>query len=222
MRIPLLFATAAFAVAAAPAGTNWASTTTITPEGGFRMGNPAARVKLVEYGSLTCSHCAQFARQSAQPLTSYIRSGKVSFEYRNFVLNGVDVTASLLARCGGPAKFFRLADQIYASQPQWMDRFGKVTPAERDKINALPEKERMIRVAEVSGLMQIAARNGVSAVQVKRCIADEAGLARLEALSKRGTEQGVAGTPTFFINGRRAEVNSWATIEPLIQQAGGR
>ena len=51
------------AAVAAPAGQNWVDTVTATPEGGFRMGNPNAKVKLVEYASLTCSHCAHFHTQ---------------------------------------------------------------------------------------------------------------------------------------------------------------
>ncbi|HEX2762279.1 MAG TPA: thioredoxin domain-containing protein, partial [Allosphingosinicella sp.] len=46
----------------APVARDWTRTVVATPEGGFRMGNPAARVKLVEYGSLTCGHCAAFSR----------------------------------------------------------------------------------------------------------------------------------------------------------------
>ena len=67
------------------------------------MGNPKAKVKLVEYGSLTCPHCRHFAETGMVPLKAYVKSGKVSFEYRNYILNGIDVAATLVARCGGAA-----------------------------------------------------------------------------------------------------------------------
>ena len=74
---------------------DWTRTVVATPEGGFRMGNPNAPVKLVEYGSLTCRHCADFApgRDAAAGRHAMSASGKVSYEYRNFILNGLDVAA---------------------------------------------------------------------------------------------------------------------------------
>ena len=49
-----------------------------TPEGGFLMGNPNAKVKLVEFGSLTCPHCAEFEEQGGKPLVdNYVKKGLV-------------------------------------------------------------------------------------------------------------------------------------------------
>ena len=53
------------AAVAAPAGTSWSATVTQTPEGGFVMGNPQAKVKLIEYGSYTCSHCRDFSAEAS-------------------------------------------------------------------------------------------------------------------------------------------------------------
>ena len=56
----------------------------MTPEGGFRMGNPAAPIKLVEYGSLACPHCRHFEETGYKPLLqTYVRTGRVSYEFRN-------------------------------------------------------------------------------------------------------------------------------------------
>ena len=52
----------------APAGKSWAETVVITPEGGYRMGNPDAPIKIVEFASLTCSHCAEFAEAASASL----------------------------------------------------------------------------------------------------------------------------------------------------------
>ena len=66
------------------------------------MGNPNAEVKLVEFGSMTCPHCAEFDEQGGKPLIdNYVKNGQVSFEFRNFVRDPFDMTASLIARCGG-------------------------------------------------------------------------------------------------------------------------
>ncbi len=78
------------ATIAPPAGKAWAEVVTKTPEGGYRMGNPEAPIKLIEYGSLTCSHCAEFAHEAMAELRdSFVASGRVSFEMRNFVRDGI-------------------------------------------------------------------------------------------------------------------------------------
>ena len=53
----------------APNGGDWSTIVSATPEGGFVMGNPNAPVKLVEFGSMTCPHCAEFDEAAMKPLT---------------------------------------------------------------------------------------------------------------------------------------------------------
>lgn len=204
-----------------PAARDWTKTIVQTPEGGYRMGNPAAPVKLIEYGSLTCPHCAHFSASAKAPLEAKVRSGKVSFEFRNFVLNGIDVTATLLSRCATPANYFRLTESLYAAQPQWVGRISGLPQSEKDKLKALPENERLGRLADIGGLTQIAGRAGVTSQQAKACLADPAGLARLEKMADAASAQGVTGTPTFFVNGKMVSADDWSAIEPEIRQAGG-
>lgn len=204
------------------AARDWSRMVVATPEGGFRMGNPNARVKLVEYGSLTCSHCAEFAQEGEPALVrNYVRTGRVSYEYRNYILNGVDVVASLLARCSGPLGFFPMAQNLYATQQQWMSRISGLSQAQKDQIKALPEGQRLVRLGEVSGLAQVAARYGVAPARANQCLADKAGLDRLGQMAEAAQAVGVTGTPTFFINGVMADVNQWPGLEPLIRNAGG-
>lgn len=201
---------------------DWTQTVEATPEGGFRMGNPNAPVKVVEYLSLTCPHCADFARQGTPNLIrNYVRSGRVSLEYRNFVLNSVDATASLLARCATPANYFRMADRLFATQAEWFGRAQSVAEAQRDQLNALPTDQRLARMAELSGLTAIAGQHGVSAARARQCLADQAGIDRLGEIYQAAANLGVQGTPTFLINGSVVNVNSWPEIEELIRQAGG-
>ncbi|MEO7178610.1 MAG: thioredoxin domain-containing protein [Allosphingosinicella sp.] len=221
-------ASAVPAVAAAPAArraavrADWARNVVATPEGGFRMGNPAAKVKLVEYGSLTCGHCANFAKAGMASLVgTYVRSGKVSYEYRNFILNGLDVAATLVARCGGPSRFFPIADRLYATQGQWMGRVSGLTEAQKAQMNALPENQRLGRVAELAGLLQIGAQNGIASASAKRCLADPSALGRLGKIAEAANAQGVGGTPTFFINGANIGTHTWATLEPILRDGAG-
>ena len=82
---PVPTSAAALAKATAPAGKAWSDVVEVTTDGGYRMGNPDAPIKLVEYGSLSCPHCAHLAEESFNPLVNdFVRSGRVSFEYRSF------------------------------------------------------------------------------------------------------------------------------------------
>ena len=225
MKLRLLFLMAAASVAvasiapaqASSAQQDWSRSVEVTPEGGFRIGNPNAPVKLVEYASLTCPHCADFAGQAMGPLVAnHVRSGRVSFEFRNYILNGIDVAASLVARCADPAAFFPLADRIFATQENWFERLQALSQAEKDRIVALPPGEVFAEVARASGLIELAAENGVTAERARQCLADPAAIGRLEQMSQAARALGVEGTPTFFLNGTKLEVNSWPEIEPLL------
>ncbi|MFL6735367.1 MAG: thioredoxin domain-containing protein [Sphingomicrobium sp.] len=222
----MLAATASAVVTAAPqrraVARDWSKTVAATPEGGFRMGNPNAKLKLVEYGSLTCSHCQHFALAGVKPLIAdYVRTGKASYEYRNYILNGLDVSASLVARCGGAARFFPVADDLYSTQRQWMGRVTSLTQAQKDQLNALPEGQRLARLAEVAGLIAVGAKHGIPPAQAKRCLADQAALDRLGKMAEAASERGVHGTPTFFINGANIGTHSWATLEPILRESTG-
>ena len=95
--MPVVAAQASAATAKPAARIDWTRTFAVTPAGGFRMGNPKAKVSLIEYGSLTCPHCRHFAQTGVKPLIqNYVRSGKVSYEYRSLVLDGTDLTATLV------------------------------------------------------------------------------------------------------------------------------
>jgi protein-disulfide isomerase len=207
--------------AGAPAARDWTRIVAVTPDGGFRMGNPAARVKVVEYGSMTCPHCAAFSAGSKGPLAAYVRSGRVSFEFRHYVLNGIDVTASLLARCAAPANFFPLTETLFRTQASWVEKISGLSDAQKNQLKALPEGTRLGRLADIGGLTQIAASAGIAPVRAKQCLADPAGIARLEKLGQQADALGVQGTPTFFINGTMVHAAEWAELEPLIRQAGG-
>jgi protein-disulfide isomerase len=179
-------------------------------------------VKLVEYGSLTCIHCAAFAREGEPALVArYVRTGKVSYEFRNYILNGTDIAASLLARCSGPGGFFRMAATLYATRSQWIDPIARLPQAQRDAITAMTVQQRLVRLAEVAGLLPIAARFGVPPARGRQCLADQAAFDRLGTMAQAAQALGVDGTPTFFLNGNRLDVNEWPSLEPLIRQATG-
>jgi protein-disulfide isomerase len=74
-------------------------------------------VKLVEYVSYTCPHCAAFINSSGAVLKGQmVRSGSTSIELRHYIFNRIDLAAALIARCGGAAKFAGLTDTLFAQQ----------------------------------------------------------------------------------------------------------
>jgi protein-disulfide isomerase len=206
----------------APAGTEWA-TVVATPEGGYRMGNPDAPIKLIEYGSLTCPACAAFAQQAIEPLKAkYVATGKVSFEFRSFLLHGPDLMATMVMQCGGPGPFFTLLEAAYADQQNWLGKLSSMTPADQQRMQGLPIAAQNTALAQMSGLDQFAIQRGVSGDSVKQCLADPAMPDKLlKVRDTATTEFNLAGTPTFVINGKTVpNVASWADLEPQLLAAG--
>jgi protein-disulfide isomerase len=201
---------------------DWSRTVVVTPEGGFRMGNPAAKVKLVEYGSLACPHCRHFEETGYDPLVrGYVRSGRVSYEFRNFLLNAPDISVSLLAHCAGPARFFPMSEAVFTAQPQWFAKVSGLSQAQHDQIAKMPDAQRNIRLAEVAGFAQIAARFGVTPARARQCLSDPKGQNRLINITKVAQENGVHHTPTFLINGKLSDAATWDELEPELKTSLG-
>ena len=219
LSLPTLVAPAVSATRHKPVQTvDWTKTFAETPDGGFKMGNPNARIAIVEYGSLTCPHCRHFAETGLKPLLArYVRTGKATYEYRSLILNGIDVAATLVARCGGPSHFFPMAAQLYATQPTWI---GKITGAESERLNALPQDQMMLGVAKVTGLFPIAAAHGIPTAKAKTCVQDQAAADALQQMVQAASDKGVTGTPTFFVNDKLVPAYDWATLEPFLKDAG--
>lgn len=216
----------AFAFLGSPASakprTDWARTVVATGAGGFRMGNPAAKVKLLEYGSLACPHCRHFEETGYKPLVDqYVRTGRVSYEFRNLLLNAPDISISLLAHCAGAAKFFPMAQAVYAAQPQWLDKVAGINDAQKAEIEKMNDQQRVIRYAEIADFAQFAARFGVTPARARQCLADPKGLQKLLAITNRAGELGVNHTPTFFINGKVSDAATWEQLEPELKAALG-
>ena len=213
----------ATAAVAAPAGTDWTTTVAQTPEGGMRMGNPNAPVQLVEFASMTCSHCRDFAAQSSPALYDrYVKTGQVSYEFRNFVMNPIDLAASLLARCGGPQPFFTLTEQMFANQDDMLNRV-QAGGAALQAAQQSPGAQALVKTAEVAGLDKFVAMRGIPAAKANACLTNEAELNRLVAMNQAAVkDHSVQGTPTFLINGEvvappPAGTSLWDGLESKIK-----
>lgn len=205
---------------AAPAARDWTQAVAATPEGGFRMGNPNAPVKVIEYLSFACPHCAEFHAESAAGLfQTYVRSGRVSIEYRNILINAADIPAAVLARCAGGRAYFNMGHELMGSQRQWLGAMQNLSAAQRGQLRNQPPTAMAQRLAPMIGLDRIAARYGLTPAAQRACLGNMANFSQLETISNQARSQyGVEGTPTFVINGRVVtDTNSWSGIEPRLR-----
>jgi len=212
------------AAVAAPAGKAWSDIVAKTPEGGYVMGNPDAPIKLVEYGSLTCPHCAEFTKEASGELRdSFVASGRVSYEFRNFVRDAIDLTAARLTRCGSPESYFALTEQVFEYQPEIFKNAQAAGEAAYTAAMNQPEDKRALAIARITGLADFFAARGISQDQAAACLADTAAATALaKATQDQGDEFNITGTPTFLINGEKLEINSWRELKARLETLGAR
>ena len=146
------------------------------------LGDPKAKVKLVEYASLSCSHCATFNNQVFPAFKKkYIDTGKVHYTLREILTPPAQVAAAgyLTARCAGKDKYFTVVDAVFRGH------------------------DEMVKTGDARAVLVAAAQaGGLSEAQFEACLSDEAALQALNARVSRNAKQGeIAGTPTFVFNG---------------------
>jgi protein-disulfide isomerase len=209
------------AAVAAPAGTTWSQTVAQTPEGNFLMGNPSAAVKLVEYGSYTCSHCRDFSAEASEEIRKLVDTGKMNFEFRTYVRDPIDLTTALLARCGGKDIFYPLSEQFFANQTAMFDKIQGQDAAFK-AVESMPPAQRFGAIAQIAGLVEYAQQRGISADQAKQCLADTAAAEKIaKGVEAANTQYQISGTPSFLINGVLVDnVATWATLQPKLKAAG--
>ena len=141
----------------------------------------ASGVPMIEYGSLTCPHCAAFSREVLPELKKdYIDTGKVKFIFREFSRNPLDVAAFVLARCVGDDKAFAAIELLFSAQDKW----------------AFVDKplEPLIAAMRPTGLTHD---------QAMACLKDQSKVDAVAAVGKRATDEiKMNGTPTFVIDGK--------------------
>lgn len=204
---------------AEPTQRDWTQEIVETAEGGIRMGNPDAAVQLVEFVSLSCSHCRIFAEAAHKSLIDdYVRGGRVSLEIRNLVLDPFDTAAAIVSRCAEPRNYFALNDAILAEQERWVARLAALGEDELRKMDSLPTMEQMARIAAVAGFDRIAEEHGVPADRVGACLADANNLARVNDMHRAAVRLGVIGVPAFLVDGKLAEHHDWRGLKSLLRR----
>lgn len=206
--------------AAAPAP-RWSSTITASSIGAYTVGNPAAKIKLVEYFSYTCHVCGDFAKAAAVPLkTLYVDKGLVLFEYRNLVRDPIDMTAALLARCGGPKAFAGNHAAIFGGQAALLDKVTKASDAQKTSWFEGTTGQRARKIAADTGLTALMTARGYTLAQQNVCLDNEVAQAELTGMTNIGRNADrVGGTPAFFLNGRWLEVTAWPAVKSQLDLA---
>lgn len=208
---------------AAPDGQSWTDVVQVTDSDGYLLGNPDAPIKLVEYASLTCGACANFAQTGADPLKDdYVSTGVVSYELRNQVHNAFDLTLASLVRCSAPESFHPLADQVWKNFDQVMGNMQNAQ-AQLANVGQLPENERFVAIADAAGFLDFFAARGISRDQAAACLSDNEAVMAIGTRSDQQSEElNVTATPTFILNGRQLDERSWTDLEAVLQAAGAR
>jgi protein-disulfide isomerase len=170
--------------------------------GDMSMGSPTAKVKMVEYASASCSHCARFNNEVFPEVKKkYIDTGKVHYTLREFLTppNQVAAASFLMARCAGKDKYFPALDAVYRNQ------------------------EEMFRSGDFRGvLLRIAQSMGMTEDQFDKCVSNEAALKALNArVEKAARDAKISATPTFEINGKKVKEGeiTMAEIDTFVAEA---
>ena len=206
-----------------PPGGTWADVVNMSSAGGFVMGNPNAKVKLVEIGSLFCPYCKRFEDEGSPLLVEkYVKPGNVSWEFRPYAIHGpIDIAADIVARCGGLKTFFPLTKALYKDQPILEAK----VEAQKDKIEQLqnlPANQMFVGWANLLGLQDWAAARGVPQAKSNQCLADQKMIDReVQVMSDVNSQYpDFSGTPSFILSGKMLrKTGDWQTLEPQLKEA---
>jgi len=207
-----------------PPGGDWSQVVNATSAGGYMMGNPNAKVKLVEIGSLSCPHCRKFDEEGVPVLIDkYVKSGKVSWEFRTYVIHGpIDMAANLIVRCNGLKTYFPLVQSMYKDQTTWL---GKIETMPQDKlaqIQNLPTNQVFVTMASVMGLQDWAAARGIPQAKSNQCLSDQKQIDQQVQFTSDVNNQypDFQGTPAFVIDGKMLkDTASWDKLQPQLDAA---
>lgn len=208
--------------AAPPPGGDWTDVVNATPDGAM-MGNPKAKVKLLEIASLGCPFCKKFEDEGAPHLLELVKSGKISWEFRTYVIHGpIDMAANLIVHCNGLKTFFPLMKALYKDQRVWM---GKAEAAPREKLEELqnlPTNQVFVAMASLVGLQDWAAARGVPVAKSNQCLSNQQMIDHeVQVTSNVNTQfPDFKGTPSFAINGALLpDSGSWDKLKPQLEAA---
>ncbi len=162
------------------------------------LGDPDAPVRIVEYASFTCPHCANFHLGPFQQIKEqFIETGQVHYTVREVFFDRYGLWAAMVARCDGPDRFHGISELIYQTQQQWS---GGDSPA-----------------AVADNLRRLGRQAGMETEQVNACLEDsEMALALTASFQANAEADNIRATPTFMINGQQYSNMPWPEFERVL------
>lgn len=164
------------------------------------LGKVDAPVTVMEYASYTCPHCQNF-HETVYPdfKKNYIDTGKVKFVYREVYFDKFGLWAAMVARCGGPEKYFGISDLLYDTQKDWL------ASGEEAGIS--------------DALRKIGLKAGLTAEALDVCLNDkDMAKAMVAAYQANATNDKIEGTPSFIINGEKFGSMSYAELAKILDE----
>lgn len=198
---------------------NWAARTEVTADGSHSLGNPDAPVKLTEYLSYTCPHCARFHREADATLRlTLIPKGQIHITVVNLLRNPVDLTVAMLTSCGDPKRFWMRHNAFMATQETWLPKAQKMSREQQMRWYQGDTTQRMRAVASDFGFYAKVQQWGVDRAQADRCLADKVMLDKLRQQQASAKDLGITGTPSFVLNGQVQDFHDWPTLSKAISK----
>jgi protein-disulfide isomerase len=145
------------------------------------LGSADAKVTMVEYASLTCSHCGRFHNETWPAFRAkYVDTGKVRYILREFPLDPLAMAGSMLVRCAPEERRWPLVDLLFKQQANW----------------AFTNRP-------LDNLLGMVRQAGFTQESFESCLKRTDLYDALNQTKDRGAEKfGVNSTPTFIINGQ--------------------
>lgn len=168
------------------------------PLGERSLGRADAPVTVIEYVSLTCPHCANFHKTIFPRMKKeFIDTGKVRYVVREFPIGRSAGNAAIANRCAPEDKYFFVLGQFLSRQPEWVSQDVRL-----------------------DAIFAVAKSGGLTRETFDKCLSNQTMIDGLNEVKQRGRQFGVIGTPTFFINGRKAQGEvTFEEIKAMIEQA---
>jgi protein-disulfide isomerase len=168
------------------------------PLGDMALGDPKAPNVVIEYASMTCSHCQRFHAEVYRPFKAkYVDTGKVYFIFRDFPLDPLASAAIVIAHCAPKERFFPLVDLMFDHQDEWAFVQDPAT-----------------------ALLNLVKQAGFTPESFNACLTNQPLLDGVNSVHDRAAQEfGVNSTPTFFVNGQK--LTGEQTLDSLDKILGG-